>query len=332
MKRLEIVDFLKGYSIFTIMIFHYLQHFQLPNPFNKLIFFGGTGVHLFVLLSGFGLYLSFLNKPLSYPVFLKKRIVKVYIPYIIVVLISALISVFIPIYQNSLYALGGHIFLYKMFDENIIGSYGYPLWFISMILQFYLTFNMVVWIKSKLKNGHFLILSLIVSLCWTTVVFVLGKGDERIWNSFFLQYFWEFSLGMVIADKISKNEKLIGRKINNLHLLIIGLLNCLIYGYLALKAGSVGKLYNDVFALSGYSLLAIFFFNLKIKPINQFFLFFGKISFSVYLLHILIITTLSTLFYNLNANYLVIFSIILIIPLSLMYQKIINRFFKICKL
>ena len=186
MKRFEIVDFLKGYSIITIVLYHYLQFLHLSSPYDQIIRFGGTGIHLFILLSGFGLYYSHLNKPLTYPAFLRKRISKIYVPYIFVVLVSALIALFIPVYPNSWYALGGHVFLYKMFDESIIGSYGYPLWFISMILQFYLAFHLIVWIKSKLNNIQFLTLALLISAIWIALVILLNKGDERVWNSFFL--------------------------------------------------------------------------------------------------------------------------------------------------
>ncbi len=332
MKRFEMVDFLKGYAIFTIMIFHYLNYLQLPKPIDKFIYFGGTGVHLFVLLSGFGLYYSYIKKPLSYSMFLKRRISKIYIPYIFVVLFSALLSFFIAVYNNSLYALGGHIFLYKMFDESIIGSYGYQLWFVSMILQFYLTFHLIIWLKSKLKNSLFLTTAFAISIGWAILVFLLNKEDERIWNSFFLQYFWEFALGIVIAEKVSKNERLINKNINQTLLLLAGLLSTAIYGFLAIKAGDLGKLFNDVFALTGYAFLAIFLYNLKFKPINRFFLFIGKISISVYLLHVLLFLTLSVLIKNLNVIHIVILSILIISPLSLVYQRMINIFFKLSKL
>lgn len=332
MKRFEIVDFLKGYSIFTILIFHYLQYLQLPNPFDKIIFFGGTGVHLFVFLSGFGLYYSYNKKPIKYSLFLKRRITKIYIPYIFVVLLSAILSVFIPVYHNSFYALGGHVFLYKMFDESIIGSYGYQLWFISMILQFYLTFYIIIWLKSKLKNKLFLISGFVISIGWATLVFLINKEDARIWNSFFLQYYWEFALGIIIAEKVSKNEKIISIKANQFLLLTAGLLCSSVYGFLALKGGAVGKLYNDIFAFSGYTLLAIFLYHLRLKPINQFFVFVGEISLPVYLLHILVLFTLSALINNLSSIYIVILSIIVIIPISFVYQRLITAFFKISKL
>ncbi|EDO13678.1 hypothetical protein BACOVA_00571 [Bacteroides ovatus ATCC 8483] len=34
--------------------------------------FGGAGVHIFILCSGFGLCLSYLNKPLTYSQFIKR--------------------------------------------------------------------------------------------------------------------------------------------------------------------------------------------------------------------------------------------------------------------
>lgn len=331
MKRLEIVDFLKGYSIFTIMIFHYLLFLNLNDPYNKLIFFGGTGIHLFILLSGFGLYYSFKNKPLSYPAFLKRRFSKVYFPYIFVVLISAFISLFIPIYENSLYALGGHIFLYKMFDESIIGSYGYQLWFISMIFQFYLTFHLIIWIKSKLKPGLFFISALLISLCWALFIFLINKGDQRVWNSFFLQYLWEFALGILIADMVHNNKKISSKLTNQFSLIAIGLISCGIYAMLALKGGNWGKLFNDIFALTGYSLLAVFLYKLNIKLINRVFLFIGDISLSVFLLHYLVLFTVSKVFTQLDPVYAVIFSLTLILPISYIYQKGVDAFFEIIK-
>ena len=140
-QKITAIDFLKGYSILTIVIFHLGQALKLPTLMAQLINFGGTGVHTFIFVSGFGLYLSHLRKPLSYKVFLRKRFTKIYLPYIVVVAFSALVSLFIPVYNNSLYAFLGHVFLFKMFDEAIIGSYGYQFWFISTIIQLYLLFH-----------------------------------------------------------------------------------------------------------------------------------------------------------------------------------------------
>ncbi len=328
MRKFEIIDFLKGYSIFTIMIFHYLAYLKLPQPFDTLISFGGSGVHLFVLLSGFGLYFSHLKKPLKYLSFMKKRGFKIYFPYIVTVLITSLISVFIPIHDNSVYTLGGHIFLYKMFDDSIIGSYGYQLWFISMIIQFYLSFHFLVWVKKKVKNSSFFIISMIISLSWPLWVIYLGKEAERVWNGFFLQYLWEFALGMIIAEKIFKKETLYIAQLRSAHLLLIGITSCTIYAFLAIKGGSIGKITNDVFVLFGYSALAVWLYKLDLKLINSLFIFIGNISLSVYLLHMLVLST-TKMIYQIDPVFIVTFSIFATLVLSVIYQKAITMFLDI---
>lgn len=322
MRKLEIVEFLKGYAIFTIIIFHYLQALKLPEPFNQLIFFGGTGVHLFVLLSGFGLYLSYLNKPIRYSMFIKKRAGKIYFPYIGVVILSAVVSLFIPIYENSLYALGGHVFLYKMFDESIMGSYGYPLWFISMILQFYIAFYAIVFLARKLNHRYFLLVCFALSMVWIFFVLAIGKEPERVWNSFFLRYLWEFALGMVIAAKLKENNYQLSFKAKPIYFLIIGVFNCALYAFLALKGGSIGKLLNDIPALIGYSCIAVWIYQLCVGPINKFFLFTGRISYPLYLLHFLVVLVGLYLLSGLPSVAIVTLALLVTYLASIVYQKL----------
>ena len=314
------------------MIFHYLQLLKLPYPFDKLIFFGGTGVHLFVVLSGFGLALSYANRPLRYKVFLQRRISKVYIPYIAIVLISALASVFIPIYPNSLYALGGHVLLYKMFDESIIGSYGYQLWFISMILQFYLLFHILVWLKRKLSQIPFFILSVLISVLWSSAIASFGLEDIRVWNSFFLRYLWEFALGMILSDLVLRDEPLFQNKHRFWISLVTGVTFCLVFAFLGLYGGSKAKLFNDLFALVGYSMLAVSIYLVRLGWIRRFFKFIGGISMSVYLIHMLVVLVLLQLFPYTSRLYLVATSIATVIPLSMLYQTSVNYFFRVTKL
>ena len=82
MKKYELIDFLKGFAIFTIVIYHALQRIDLNPMMQDAIKLGGTGVHLFLLISGLGLYLSHKRKALNFPAFLKKRFSKIYLPYL----------------------------------------------------------------------------------------------------------------------------------------------------------------------------------------------------------------------------------------------------------
>lgn len=78
LQKLNIVNFLRGYSIFTIVLMYLIQSYSLPTWAMKAISFGVAGVHVFILCSGFGLYLSYLNKPLIYKDFLRKRFGRIY--------------------------------------------------------------------------------------------------------------------------------------------------------------------------------------------------------------------------------------------------------------
>ncbi|MBN1804781.1 MAG: acyltransferase family protein [Sedimentisphaerales bacterium] len=121
-QRLGYIDFAKGFAILSIVVFHYCQPY-VSGIFSKAIMIGGTGVHLFFVLSGFGLGLSSKVGAFS---FYKKRFVKILIPYYVIILIIYVINIIHPVYKDDgLYALCGHLFFYKMFDKNIIGSFGY---------------------------------------------------------------------------------------------------------------------------------------------------------------------------------------------------------------
>lgn len=83
-NKLDIINYIRGFSISTIVFMHLLQSYPINSFFMKASSFGGVGVHAFILCSGFGLYLSHLRKPLTYKQFLKRRFTKVYIPYILI--------------------------------------------------------------------------------------------------------------------------------------------------------------------------------------------------------------------------------------------------------
>lgn len=281
-KHLVIIDFLKGFSIFTIVLMHLLQGYQIPNILYKILSFGGAGVHVFILCSGFGLYLSYLYKPLKYADFLKRRFAKVYLPYIIVIVISALI----PFYNTSedkWFQMLSHVFLFKMFDESLESSYGSQMWFVSTIIQFYILWPLIL---NLFRSKYSMIVSLIISLSWATLVGTTGHSELRIWNSFFLQYLWEFILGMHLARLYYKSPEKVG--IPSFKILVpVCVVAMSLTLVLALKGGAL-KLYNDIPSLIGYLCLSIIVYKLSIKWINKYFCYTSKISYEWYLIHILI--------------------------------------------
>lgn len=263
---------------------HLLQLFvtQVPSFIVQAASFGGTGVHVFIFCSGFGLYLSYLKRPSNYWTFIKSRFGKIYFPYIFVVLVSFLIP---TLYtgKDKLIALLSHVFLFKMFFEAYENSFGGHLWFMSTIFQFYLLFVPICFLKEKMRAA-FLPGMLIVSILYWILLLLLDKQDLRIWNSSFFQYLWEFCLGMVVAEKMAKREEL---QLSKKMLLGVAILGSAVQAVFALQ-GRTFRMLNDIPALFGYGSLALLIYSLRYfnKPV----LFVSGFSFQWYLVHILVFT------------------------------------------
>jgi peptidoglycan/LPS O-acetylase OafA/YrhL len=293
MNRIEYIDFAKGWAIFSIVCYHALQRVELSAFWQKAIVFGGTGVHLFFLLSGFGLALS--KSSDSALQFYKRRLVKVWLPYVLALTISLLAAIFFNFFPDRFDAWLAGVGLYQMFSERYIESFGGHFWFISAIIQFYLVFPFLLWLKKKLGNDWlFLGLALAISVAWWLTVFFLGKGESRVWNSCFLQFSWEFALGMALADGARRTVHGT-RQFWNYDwraYLFIALIFSGVMILMILKMGDAGKIFNDIPALTGYTAFSIFFFQIGDKflpPLKRFFLWIGGFSYSLYLVHILVL-------------------------------------------
>jgi peptidoglycan/LPS O-acetylase OafA/YrhL len=142
------------------------------------------------------------DKPLPYKDFLKRRFGKVWVPYAIAVLLWGLWYLIAKGYF-PLSEVASHLLLYKMFSTELDTSLCYPYWFISTIVQLYLFWPLIVRAYRMRWGGRIL---LIISLLWSTIVGLLGLEEERPWGSFFLQYLWEFGLGMWIAERCMKDD------------------------------------------------------------------------------------------------------------------------------
>lgn len=306
-QTIEYVDFAKGYAIFTIVCYHALQKASLTPMLQKAIVFGGTGVHLFFLLSGFGLALSKnTGSPLA---FYRRRLTKIWLPYVLALTISWLAAYWFDLFPDRWAAWLAGVALYQMFVEPYILSFGGHFWFISAILQLYLLFPVLLWLKKRLAhNGWFLALAMFLSMAWWLVVFYLDKGQWRTWNSFFLQFLWEFALGMVLADSVAKDRQETNHPAFTTYLpfydrfspdfrrlgllLLVGLGFTGLMGAMIVAWGEVGKIFNDIPALIGYSALSICLYGLGLRvwpPLKQFFLWVGSFSYSLYLTHVLVL-------------------------------------------
>lgn len=130
-------------------------------------------------------------------------------------------------------------------------------------------------------------LALLTSLLWAAIVGWLGYEDYRTWGSFFLQYLWEFVLGMWLAEKVKLSgwtEERIMRKLKIWHILV-GMISGIGLSAMMEWNGGFLKLYNDIPSLVGYASMLLLVYKLGIKWVNSFFCYTSKIGYEWYLVH-----------------------------------------------
>lgn len=149
-------------------------------------------------------------------------------------------------------------------------------------VQFYIFFPLIIRLI-RIKGG----LALLTSLLWATIVGWLGYEDYRPWGSFFLQYLWEFALGMWLAEKVKMEGWTEERMMSKLKIwhIIVGMISGM--GLSAVMAWNGGflKLYNDIPSLVGYASMLLLVYILGIKWVNRFFCYTSKIGYEWYLVH-----------------------------------------------
>ena len=117
------------------------------------------------------------------------------------------------------------------------------------------------------------------------MIYLLGMNENRALTNFFLQYLWEFAMGMVIAREYSDTGLIRFEKIGFLPLLLIIIASFGIYSVMSLVGGP-GKSFNDPFSFAAIFGIAILLY--KLNFFIGFMEFTSKISYEMYLLHIFV--------------------------------------------
>ena len=319
--RLDIVDFLRGGGIFTIVIMH-LTLGCFDGVVKNALLFGGAGVHVFFICSGFGLYLSHTKNPIGYIPFLKRRFFKIYIPYSIIVIIWSMWYFFLKgIFP--LKELSSHLLLYKMFFDELDVSLCYPFWFISTLFQFYFMWPLIMWLY---RFGGVKI-SVLISLTWSLLVSVLGLAEQLPWACFFLQYLWEFSFGMWLADNIKSVQSFVDESTWMWKwLLITSTIGIVLAGAMAWKGGFF-KLFNDVPSCFGYLSVLLIIYKLHITPIKTFLVWTNSFGYELYLIHSLCFSIVGYVVPSCISLYvLLLLKLFVAYVIAYIYSKIIYHF------
>lgn len=311
---------LKGLAILMVIFSHIGYFLSFDNHFLfPLSIFGGVGVDIFLFLSGFGIAEKSSREitKVSIKKFYKKRLVRLFTPLWITLLIFMLLDYFL---KNISYT---HVFILKSFlgifqTADIFKDFNSPLWYFTFILLYYLIFP---WVFSKKHPWIGSVLLFILVSFIPQYLQYLFPNVEYFYNLHLLAFPLGVFLNTFIHSPIFslvKKHMIVFVKIKHFKTIILTLLiSIIIFGsYYAGNLNTFSKVtLSSVISIS--IILTGLIMKNRIKPLE----IFGKYSFEIYLIHWPILYRYDFLYINLPAW----LATILYLPLFLFAAFILNE-------
>lgn len=326
-NRIEALDSLRGIASVIVVIFHCLITFdifydanykhQYSNIFIKwftlpplhTVWAGYESVILFFVLSGFVLSLPYLNnKSLSYKNYVIRRICRIYIPYIVMMLVASVLVTFIATYQNypNLSSTFNNRWNHSVTFKSIVSyflmiDYDTPnvngvVWSLihEMRISIIFPFLMLFVIKSDYKKvlpisfmscyGMYFLLRYIAPLVHiSTIGYVInGIADTCFFVIFFLFGALLAKYKITIVNYIKPMNLFKKCVLAILALIFINFRSIYFFNEMIIDdlINSIGVVIVFVLVLSSSNIQAVL--NMRVLK------WLGKISFSLYLTHILV--------------------------------------------
>lgn len=284
--KLYELDYMRFIACFAVMIVHITatgvsEYIHGTFPYILMLTVNRSlkfTTPVFILLSGVTSFYSYSNKnrEFKYMEFLKKRLAKVIVAYLI----------WCIIYYAAYIYFGYYAIDIKFFVKSVLqGTMSYHFYFVIIIIQMYIVGPIFYFIlKNSGKKVTILIFAAVITyLCAEFIRFDLS---DRI----FLKYIVFYMLGIYIAMEYDNYSLWINK--NKLYIILGYIMMSIIY--------IVVSYYDSVastFAWVIFSTMSLFFVYLigllmkdKLKNIYGFIEVFGQSSYYVYLMHPLVLT------------------------------------------
>ena len=329
---ISVTQELKGLGILTVVFAHFAYMLVTNADFLfPLSIIAGVGVDLFLFMSGYGLTVGMLKKPLPVLEFYKRRVIKIFIPFwVAIIIIFAADAIFLDKNYGVSYMIQSLLGWFP--TANGSEDVNSPFWYITWMMMFYALFPLVFSTKRPWLSA--IILAVIATLIG--VYNPLEMGDNWLHRLHTVA----FSLGIVFAwalfetkDKENKLVKALKKFRNEakvMPLVVIALMLAIVV-YMSLHTTSshwptLTAILGKGFFVDQLTSLIIMFafiviFSLK-KFDNKFFAIYGLYSFEVYLIHWPLIGRYDIFFNILPAWAAVVAWIISFILISWLLQKI----------
>ncbi|MEP0919677.1 acyltransferase [Leptolyngbya sp. DQ-M1] len=263
------------------------------------IWFGYQFVDVFVLVSGFSLVLSLKGKPIEVGRFLKRRLLRILLPFWTVAWLSYPVLWIVGKTTNSYIPDAWHTFagmsfpiLFDYGGDLLLPTSG-PWWFVPLILSFALVFPVLWYLMNRWGSRNLLIVATAVTFIYRAFgVFVFGGhptyaivGAAAGWQPFvhFIAKLSTFVLGMVVARQYVQGKGAIFWRSSRA--LLIGL-SLYAIGFVA-QFYRLGWIFDDFLLAIGLTLccMVVFRFLSDRLKLGTVMVWLGIHSYSYFLIH-----------------------------------------------
>lgn len=229
MSRNKNVDIFRACALLTVIIYHcWVLTGSRPFAFSWLTNFvalgGESGVSGFFVLSGFGIFYSLDNMSnrgrIDYPVFMKKRFVRIAPQYYLSILVVLLITDSQYFSDYGIKSVVTHLFFIHNLFPDCAGMINGALWTMGVIVQFYVISPLLY--KAFRKFGEWaLLISILFTVSCKYALFdiilpYIGKSDGSVYffagrNQLF-SVIDNFCVGMYVAWLIKYKKRKLSSK------------------------------------------------------------------------------------------------------------------------
>ena len=331
---ISVTQELKGFGILTVVFAHF-AYMKVTNAdfLFPLSIIAGVGVDLFLFMSGYGLTVGMLKKPMPIMDFYKRRVIKIFIPFwVALILIFAADFIFLGISYPVPYMLQS---LLGWFPTAVgFGDVNSPFWYITWMMMFYILFPLVFSYKMPWLSA--LILAVIATILGSTNP--LDMGDNWLHRLHTVA----FSMGIICAwllmetkdkeNKLVKTLKEFRTNANAVRLVLIAI-SFVVVAYMSLHTTAnhwptLTSFFGQGFYVEQFTSIVIMvgliiIFSLK-KLDNKFLAMYGVYSFEVYLIHWPLMARYDVFFDFLPSWAAVIAWMVAFILVSMLLQKIVT--------
>ncbi|MCT7443966.1 acyltransferase family protein [Aliarcobacter cryaerophilus] len=330
----SVTNELKGLGILTVVFAHF-AYMKVTNAdfLFPLSIIAGVGVDLFLFMSGFGLTVGMLKRPMKAVDFYKKRVIKIFIPFWI-----ALIIMFIAdaLFMDKTYSVGYIIKSMLGFFPTAdgFGDVNSPFWYITWMIMFYLLYPLVFFKDKPWLSA--IILAVIATIIGTFNIFDLGS------NWLHRLHTVAFSMGIILAWLLQVKEGEKNRFIEyikdfrdnskDMKYIVIAIMFVIVF-YVSQRTGAgswptltsiLGQGFFVEQLMSIVIMLAFTVIFILKKVDSKFLTMYGVYSYEVYLIHWPLMAKYDIFFVYLPAWAAVIAWLVVFILVSMLLQRLVT--------